>query len=88
MGRPGLFFVYFRLFKQTPEFLQQIYVKNVHPVYTAGIRTHDLHRCSRPNITLIFFRFLKMHHFFVFPFFRLSYTVDGKQKLPMAEFEL
>ena len=25
----GLFFVYFRLFKQTLQFLQQIYVKNV-----------------------------------------------------------
>ena len=33
----GLFFVYFRLFKPTLKFLQQINVKNVHPVYDAGI---------------------------------------------------
>ena len=37
----GLFFVYFRLFKQTKQFLQQINVKNVHPVYSAGIQTHN-----------------------------------------------
>ena len=29
MAIPGLFFVYFRLFKQTLQFLQQIYMKNV-----------------------------------------------------------
>ena len=34
---PGLFFVYFRLFKQTIQFLLQICVKNVHQVYGAGI---------------------------------------------------
>ena len=39
---PGLFFVYLRLFKQTLQFLQQISMKNVHPVYSARIRTHDL----------------------------------------------
>ena len=39
---PSLFFIYFRLLKQTLQFLQQINVKNVHPVYGAGIRTHDL----------------------------------------------
>ena len=40
--RPLLSFI-FDLFKQTSlQFLQQIYVKNVHPVYGAGIRTHDL----------------------------------------------
>ena len=33
----GLFFVYFRLFKETIQFLQEINVKNVHPVYSAGI---------------------------------------------------
>ena len=42
MGNPGLFFAYFRLFKQKLQFLQQINVKNVHPVYGAGIGTHDL----------------------------------------------
>ena len=39
---PGLFLVYFRLFKQTLHFLQQIYVKNVHAVYSAGIQTRGL----------------------------------------------
>ena len=39
---PGLFFIYFRLFKQALQFLKQIYVKNIHPVYGAGIRTRDL----------------------------------------------
>ena len=33
----GLFFVYFRLFKQTLQFIQQINVKNVFPVYGAGV---------------------------------------------------
>ena len=32
----------FRLFKQTLQFLQQTNVKNVHPVYGAGIRTNNL----------------------------------------------
>ena len=38
---PGLFFVYIR------QRLQQINVKNVHPVYGAGIRTHTLQIESR-----------------------------------------
>ena len=42
MATTGLFFVYFCLLKQTLQFLQQIYVKKIHPVYRAGIRTHDL----------------------------------------------
>ena len=37
MGNPGLFFAYFRLFKQKLQFLQQINVKHVHQVYGAGI---------------------------------------------------
>ena len=41
-------FVYFRLFEQ---FLQQINVKNVHPVYGAGIQTHDLWNESPPITT-------------------------------------
>ena len=45
MGHPGLFFV-FRLFKQTIQFLQQINVKNIHPVYRAGIQTQDLRNMS------------------------------------------
>ena len=38
----------FNLFSpfQTLQFLQQINVKNVHPVYGAGIRTHDLRNMS------------------------------------------
>ena len=36
---PGHFLIYFRPFKHT---LQQINVKNGHPVYGAGIRTHNL----------------------------------------------
>ena len=42
----GLFFVYFCLFKQTLEFLQKIYVKNVHSLNGAGIWTHDLQNMS------------------------------------------
>ena len=38
----GLFFVYFCLFKQTLQFLQEINVKNVHLLYDATIRTHNL----------------------------------------------
>ena len=41
MGHPRPLFVYFRLFKQTLQFAQQIDVKNVHPVYTAEIQTQD-----------------------------------------------
>ena len=43
---PGLSFIYFRLFKQTLQSLQQIKVTNVHPVYGAGIRTHILRYMS------------------------------------------
>ena len=38
---PSLFFVYFHLFKRTLQILQQI-----HLVYYAGIRTHDLRKMS------------------------------------------
>ena len=31
---------------KTLQFLQEINVKNVHPVYSAGIRTHDLRKMS------------------------------------------
>ena len=51
MGHPGLIFVYFRLFKQTLQFLQQIIEKNVHPVFGAGIWTHDLSEHESPPIT-------------------------------------
>ena len=42
------FSIIFRLFKKTLlQFLQQINVKNVHPVYGAGIWTHNLLNLSR-----------------------------------------
>ena len=42
--RPLILFI-FCLFKQTSlKFLQQKHVKNVHPLYSAGIRTHDLRK--------------------------------------------
>ena len=46
MGHPGLFLFIFRLFQTIFTILQQIYVKNVHPIYGAGIRTHDLQNMS------------------------------------------
>ena len=39
---PGLFLIYFCLYKQNITFLQQINVKNVHPEYGARIRTDNL----------------------------------------------
>ena len=51
---PGLFFIYFWSFsnKHGYNFLQQINVKNVHPVYGAGIQTHNLHIASLIPLTL------------------------------------
>ena len=54
MGRPGLFFVYFRSFQTniiTIFTTDQCEKCHVHPVYGAGIRTHDLRNVS----LLIFF---------------------------------
>ena len=46
MGQPRPLFL-FGPFKQTSlQFLQQKYGKNVHPVYGARIRTHDLRNVS------------------------------------------
>ena len=42
MGQPQPLLIYICLFKHTLQFLQQINVKNVHPVSSTGIRTHDL----------------------------------------------
>ena len=44
MGQPRLFLFIVGLFKQTIQFLQQMNVKkcHVHPVFGAGIQTHDL----------------------------------------------
>ena len=46
MGFSQPLFVYFHLFKLTLQFLQKMYVKNVHPVYSAGIQTHNLQNMS------------------------------------------
>ena len=46
IGHPQPLFIYFRLFKQTLQFLRQINVKNVHPVFSTGIQTHDLQNVS------------------------------------------
>ena len=43
---PASIFIYFCLSKQTLQFLQQIYVKNVHLVYGVGILTHNLQNMS------------------------------------------
>ena len=48
MGQPRpLFRLFSVFFKQTMQFLQQINVKHVHPVYGAGIQTHNLSNMSR-----------------------------------------
>ena len=42
-ANPCIFVVYFRSLKQTSlQFYNKYMWKNVHPVYGAGIRTHDL----------------------------------------------
>ena len=47
MGQPWPLFCLFLVFSNKYyKFVQQIYVKNVHPVYCAGIRTHDLRNMS------------------------------------------
>ena len=43
---PSSFWFIFVFFKHTLQFLQQIYVKNVHPVYRAGIKTHNFQHMS------------------------------------------
>ena len=50
-GIPCLFFIYFSLFKQTFQFYNENKFENVHPVYGAGILTHDLWNTSLPTIT-------------------------------------
>ena len=46
-ANPGIFFIYFRLFKQTLQILKQTGMwKNFHPVYDAGIQIHDLWNVS------------------------------------------
>ena len=45
MGHSGLFFVLFSVFRNK-QFLQQINMKNVHQVYSAGIQTQNLSNMS------------------------------------------
>ena len=53
MGQPRpLFCLFLVFFKQKIQFLQQINVKNVHPVYGTGIQTHDLLNMSRHPLPL------------------------------------
>ena len=42
MGQPRPLLLFILSFQTTLQFLQQINVKNVHPVYAAGIRTHNI----------------------------------------------
>ena len=49
---PAYFSFIFSLFKQTIQFVKQINAKNVHPVYGAGILTHDLLIMSRHPLPL------------------------------------
>ena len=51
MGQPRPLFIYFHLFKRTLQFLQKINVKNVHPVYGAGIQTLRPLEHESPPIT-------------------------------------
>ena len=51
MCQPGLFSFIFGHF-QTIKFLQQINVKNVHPVYGTGIQSHDHLNMSRHPLPL------------------------------------
>ena len=64
MGYPRPHFVYFCLFKQTLKFLKQIPMwKNVHPLYGAGIWTHNIWNMSllpsttRPGLPPSFYIF-------------------------------
>ena len=40
-------------FRQTIQFVQQINVKSIHPVYGAGIRTHDLSNITHGGLTAL-----------------------------------
>ena len=51
LGQPGLLFVYFRSFQKHYNFYNKYMWKNVHPVYGAGIQTHNLRNCESLPIT-------------------------------------
>ena len=44
--RPLLSFIFGLIKQASLQFLQQMYVKNVHPVYDAGIRSHEFRNMS------------------------------------------
>ena len=49
MDPPGLFFVYFRLFKRALQILQQLNVKNVHIVYPQPLEHESPPITTRPG---------------------------------------
>ena len=61
MVQPRPLFVYFLLVKPTLQFLQQIHVKYVHPVYVTGIRTHNLQNVSLQLRTAFFDQNYQLH---------------------------
>ena len=46
MGYSQPLFVYFQSFQKTLQFLQKNNVKFFHPVYSAGIQSHNFHNMS------------------------------------------
>ena len=85
MGQPGLFFIYFRHFKHTLQFLQQKMWNNVHPVYGAGIRTYNLRNMSLlPNhisMLIVFLSLLFFHSSVSFSMIWLFSWVSRLEKL-------
>ena len=64
MGHPGLFFILVSSFQANIAILQQIYEKNVYPVYSAGIEPTTLGRYpppipTRPGIPPVIWFYLK-----------------------------
>ena len=49
MGQPWSLLRLFLSFQTNIAILQQIYVKNVHPVFGAGIQTHNKLRVTKEN---------------------------------------
>ena len=64
-ANPGLFFVYFWSFQtKNSIFITNQLLKNVYPVYNAGIWTHDLSNMSRHPLPLD--QGTKMHSYGVY----------------------
>ena len=75
-ANPGLFSFIFGLFKEAIQFLQKINVKNVHPVYGAGIQTHDPTRPGLPPTRRN--KFLKKKMVFILLHLALFDTITAK----------